>query len=216
MLLAGTVLVASSLSGGAAVAQDNRRRPRGPPAPPWGPGRVSSIFAQPDLGRVRDRNRRLLVCIPRKLRASGGNEYRLLAAVVCIVSAVTAQEEIQTRSWKMADLCGRRSGTICKKSRKCSGGLTLRKNVLPRREAGSVEALSKESGAHFADDYVETLERRYTDLLAIDVIEMRWKMTSHRQHTPSISSGNKSSILCFPLPKSTSGSGRSIMQRERR
>ena len=35
------------------------------------------------------------------------------------------------------------------------------------------EALSKESGAHLADDYVETLERRYTDLLAIDVIEMR-------------------------------------------
>jgi hypothetical protein len=35
------------------------------------------------------------------------------------------------------------------------------------------QALPQENGAHFADNYVETAERRYTDLLAIDVIEMR-------------------------------------------
>ncbi|MET4271810.1 MULTISPECIES: hypothetical protein [unclassified Bradyrhizobium] len=37
------------------------------------------------------------------------------------------------------------------------------------------QALSGESGAHFADDWVEATERRYTDLLAIQVIEMRLK-----------------------------------------
>jgi hypothetical protein len=37
------------------------------------------------------------------------------------------------------------------------------------------QALSQEGGGHFADDFVETVEKRYTDLLAIDVIEMRLK-----------------------------------------
>jgi hypothetical protein len=37
------------------------------------------------------------------------------------------------------------------------------------------QAMSQEGGAHFADDYVETMERRFTDLLAIEVIDMRLK-----------------------------------------
>ncbi len=37
------------------------------------------------------------------------------------------------------------------------------------------QALIQEQGARFAEEYIETVERRYTDLLAIDVIEMRLK-----------------------------------------
>ena len=37
------------------------------------------------------------------------------------------------------------------------------------------EALIKERGPRFAEEFIETIERRYTDLLAIDVIEMRLK-----------------------------------------
>ena len=39
----------------------------------------------------------------------------------------------------------------------------------------ALKALTQEDGARFAEDYVETAERRYSDLLAIDVMEMRLK-----------------------------------------
>ncbi|KAB0266940.1 hypothetical protein [Microvirga brassicacearum] len=37
------------------------------------------------------------------------------------------------------------------------------------------QALIQEQGSRFAEEFVEAAERRYTDLLAIDVIEMRIK-----------------------------------------
>ncbi|WP_091857184.1 hypothetical protein [Bosea robiniae] len=39
----------------------------------------------------------------------------------------------------------------------------------------AAQALTEEQGSRFADEFIETLERRYTDLLAIDVIELRLK-----------------------------------------
>jgi hypothetical protein len=37
------------------------------------------------------------------------------------------------------------------------------------------EALIQEQGPRFAEEFIEAAERRYTDLLAIDIIEMRLK-----------------------------------------
>ena len=37
----------------------------------------------------------------------------------------------------------------------------------------AAQAIAKEDGDHFADEYVETVERRYIDRLSIDVMEMR-------------------------------------------
>ena len=37
------------------------------------------------------------------------------------------------------------------------------------------QALIQEQGPRFAEEFIEAAERRYTDLLAIDVIEMRLK-----------------------------------------
>jgi hypothetical protein len=112
-----------------------------------GPGGASSIC------RARSRPRtlseqRLLVCIPRTLRAfrekrnvqtSSRLSRRRLHGLLCCDRTGT----IETRSWKMAGLCGRRGGTIRKKSRKRSGGLTLRNHVLPLREAGGVGSAVK-------------------------------------------------------------------------
>jgi hypothetical protein len=75
----------------------------------------------------------------------------------------------------MAGLCRRRSGPIRKKYGKRSGDLALRDNVLPGGRQTAWQALSQENGAHFADEFVETAEKRYADLLAIEVIEMRLK-----------------------------------------
>ena len=37
------------------------------------------------------------------------------------------------------------------------------------------QALIQEQGSRFAEEFIDAAERRYTDLLAIDVIEMRLK-----------------------------------------
>ena len=109
--------------------------------------------------------------------------YRLLAAVVCIVSsAATAQEEskLALGKWRA---CADAAAVRYAKSQE-SAQVVSRYAIMSCRseKQAAWEALSKESGAHLADDYVETLERRYTDLLAIDVIEMRLKKGVERAH----------------------------------
>ena len=101
--------------------------------------------------------------------------YRLiLAAVVGISSsAATAQEKskLALRKWRV---CADAAAMRYAKTQE-SAQVVSRYAIMSCRaeKQAAWQALSQESGAHFADDYVETLERRYTDLLAIDVIEMR-------------------------------------------
>ena len=101
--------------------------------------------------------------------------YRLmLAAVVCFVSfAASAEEEskIAIKKWRA---CADATATRYAKSAE-SAQVVSRLAILSCRaeKQAAWQALSQESGPHFADDWVETVERRYTDLLAIDVIEMR-------------------------------------------
>jgi hypothetical protein len=98
----------------------------------------------------------------------------VLAAVVCIVSsAATAQEEskLALKNWRA---CADAAATRFAKSAE-SAPIVSRYAIMSCRaeKQAAWQALSQESGAHFADDFVETAEKRYTDLLAIDVIEMR-------------------------------------------
>jgi hypothetical protein len=106
---------------------------------------------------------------------SGKRMYRLmLAAVVCVVSfAATAEEESKSalKKWRA---CADATATRYAKSNETAQVVSRLAILSCRAEKQAAwEALSQESGAHFADDYVETVERRYTDLLAINVLEMR-------------------------------------------
>ena len=102
--------------------------------------------------------------------------YRfMLAAVVCIFSfaAASAEEEskIAIKKWRAcADATAMRYAKTTEPAQVVS-----RLAILSCRaeKQAAWQALSQENGAHFADDWVETVERRYTDLLAIEVIEMR-------------------------------------------
>ncbi len=98
----------------------------------------------------------------------------MLAAVLCIFSfAATAEEEskLALKKWRT---CADATAARFAKSTE-SAQVVSRLAILSCRteKQAAWQAMSQESGDHFADDYVETLERRYTDLLAIDVIEMR-------------------------------------------
>ncbi|WP_441228219.1 hypothetical protein AB7813_14705 [Tardiphaga sp. 20_F10_N6_6] len=100
----------------------------------------------------------------------------MLAAIVCLVSfAATAEEEskIAVKKWRT---CADAAATRYAKTTE-PALVVSRLAILSCRDEKQAawQALSQESGAHFADDWVETMERRYTDLLAIQVIEMRLK-----------------------------------------
>jgi hypothetical protein len=103
--------------------------------------------------------------------------YRpILAAVACIVSSgAIAQEESKSalKNWRA---CADAAAVRYAKSTESAQVVSRYAIMSCRAERQTAwQALSQESGAHFADDYVETAERRYADLLAIDVIEMRLK-----------------------------------------
>lgn len=102
--------------------------------------------------------------------------YKLmLATLVCIVSfGAMAEDEQSKTAIKKWRACADATATRYAKSTE-SALVISRLAILSCRaeKQAAWQALSQENGAHFADDWVETVERRYTDLLAIDVIEMR-------------------------------------------
>jgi hypothetical protein len=103
--------------------------------------------------------------------------YRLLlAAVLCTFSfAATAEEEskLAIKKWRA---CADATATRYAKTTEPAQVVSRLAILSCRAEKQAAwQALSQESGPHFADDWVETMESRYTDLLAIQVIEMRLK-----------------------------------------
>ena len=100
----------------------------------------------------------------------------MLAAVVCLVSFAARAEDDSKIAIKKWRTCADATATRYAKTTE-PALVVSRLAILSCRDEKQAawQALSQESGAHFADDWVETMERRYTDLLAIRVIEMRLK-----------------------------------------
>ena len=101
--------------------------------------------------------------------------YRLmLAAILCLASFAAAAEEDSKSAIKKWRACADDTAARYAKGAE-SAQVISRLAILSCRteKQAAWQAMSQESGVHFADDYVETMERRYTDLLAIEVIEMR-------------------------------------------
>jgi hypothetical protein len=103
--------------------------------------------------------------------------YRLmLTAAVCVVSFAAAAEEESKLAIKKWRACADATAARYAKGTESAQVISHLAILSCRAEKQAAwQAMSQESGAHFADDYVETMERRYTDLLAIEVIEMRLK-----------------------------------------
>ena len=100
----------------------------------------------------------------------------ILAAVVCLISSVATAQEDSKAALKKWRACADTTAARFAKSTEAAQVVSRLAILSCRAEKQAAwQAMSKENGDHFADDYVETLERRYTDLLAIDVIEMRLK-----------------------------------------
>ena len=106
-----------------------------------------------------------------KPNRSSDMRKQLLVAVGCLISSIASAQEWRpvAEKWRA---CADAQRTVRKKYRKCSGVGTVT-TVLRRREKATMEAVKQVESASFAEDYIETLERRYIDVLAVRVVEMR-------------------------------------------
>jgi hypothetical protein len=102
----------------------------------------------------------------------------ILIAIGCLISTIAfAQEKgpgnLALEKWRAcADAAAKRYSKSAE-----SAPVVARYAIMScheeKKEAS--QALIKEQGPRFADEFIEAAERRYSDLLAIDVIEMRLK-----------------------------------------
>ena len=102
----------------------------------------------------------------------------ILISIGCLISTIAfAQEKGQgnpaLEKWRA---CADAAAIRYSKSAE-SAPVVARYAILSCQEEkkAATQALIQEQGARFADEFIEVAERRYTDLLAIDVIEMRLK-----------------------------------------
>jgi hypothetical protein len=102
----------------------------------------------------------------------------ILIAIGCLISTIAVAQDkskgnLALEKWRAcADAAAKRFSKSAE-----SAPVVARYAIMSchdERKATS-EALIQEQGSRFAEEFVEAAERRYTDLLALDVIEMRLK-----------------------------------------
>ena len=100
----------------------------------------------------------------------------ILVAIGCLISTVAFAQEGSRSALKKWKSCADAAAARYSKSAE-SAPVISRLAILSchAEKQEALSALTQEDWARFAEDYVETAERRYSDLLAIDIIEMRLK-----------------------------------------
>lgn len=102
----------------------------------------------------------------------------ILIAIGCLISTIAfaqdrGQGNLALQKWRAcADAAAKRFSKSAE-----SAPVVARYAIMScsdERKA-TTDALIQEQGPRFADEFIEAAERRYTDLLALDVIEMRLK-----------------------------------------
>ena len=98
-----------------------------------------------------------------------------LIAVVCIVPTVACAQEWKPamEKWRScADAAAERYSKSTE-SAPVVARLAALSCVTEKKQVW--DAMSRSDSAKFADDYVETVERHYIDVLSVKIIEMRLK-----------------------------------------
>lgn len=97
----------------------------------------------------------------------------LLVAVVCLISSIASAQEWRPvlEKWRA---CADAAAVRYAKSTESApvvARLAISSCVAERK--ATLEAIKQVESASFTEDYIDTLERRYIDVLAVKVIEMR-------------------------------------------
>ncbi|MGC1562926.1 MAG: hypothetical protein WA820_24160 [Bradyrhizobium sp.] len=98
---------------------------------------------------------------------------QFLVAVVCLISSIASAQEWKPvlEKWRA---CADAAAVRYAKSTE-SAPVVARLAILScvAEKKAALEAVKNVESASFTADYIETLERNYTDILAIRIIEMR-------------------------------------------
>ena len=96
-----------------------------------------------------------------------------LVAVVCLISSIASAQEWRPvlEKWRA---CADAAAVRYAKSTE-SAPVVARLAILScvAERKATLEAVKQVESASFAEDYIDTLERRYIDILAVRIIEMR-------------------------------------------
>jgi hypothetical protein len=98
---------------------------------------------------------------------------QLLVAVVCLISSIASAQEWKPvlEKWQAcADAAAVRYAKSTE-SAPVAARLAILSCVAEKR--ATLEAVKQVESPSFAEDYIDTLERKYIDVLAVRIVEMR-------------------------------------------
>ena len=98
---------------------------------------------------------------------------QLLIIVGCIVSTVASAQEWKSAVDKWRSCADAAAARYSKSTESAPVAARLAAMACDAEKKKTWQAVSQQDGANFADDYVDTMERRYIDRLSISIIEMR-------------------------------------------
>ncbi len=98
---------------------------------------------------------------------------QLLIIVGCIVSTVASAQEWKSAVDKWRSCADAAAARYSKSAESAPVAARLAAMACDAEKKKTWQAVSQQDGANFADDYVDTMERRYIDRLSISIIEMR-------------------------------------------
>jgi len=102
----------------------------------------------------------------------------ILIAIGCLISTIACAQEkrIANPALEKWRACADAKAKLYAKTAE-SAPVAARYAIMSCHDEkkAAAQALVQEQGPRFAEEFVEAAERRYTDLLAIDIIEMRIK-----------------------------------------
>ena len=98
---------------------------------------------------------------------------QFLVAVGCLISNIAAAQEWRPAAEKWRDCADAAAARYAKSTESAPVVARLATLSCVDERKATLEAVKQVERASFAEDYLETLERRYIDVLSVKVIEMR-------------------------------------------
>jgi hypothetical protein len=98
---------------------------------------------------------------------------QFLIAVGCIITTVASAQEWRPSVDKWRACADAAAARYSKTAESAPVAARLAGLFCADEKKQAWQAVSQHDGARFADDYVETIERSYLDILSVRIIEMR-------------------------------------------
>jgi hypothetical protein len=98
---------------------------------------------------------------------------QLLIAIACMITTAASAQEWKSAVEKWRTCADAAAVRYSKSTESAPVAARLAALSCATEKKQVWQSVSEHDSAHFADDYVETVERHYIDILSVKIIEMR-------------------------------------------